>query len=298
MILANDLETSIQILLNSVVSGLLLSLVAIGFTYIFRVTRVFHLAHGGMYVAGAFTWWWLLTLTNNWLVALVISILVITILIYLMEKTVYIPLNKGQFNQSISLIASMGLYVIVVNTLAMLFGNENKILQNQVSGSYEIGGIILLKVQLIQAVAGLMAIVTFLFYLKLTRSNLALQAISDNESISKVFGINTDYARVKVFIAGSILACIAAILKTIETGIDPQAGMGITLTSAVVAILVSRLNVLLIIVFSIGLAILQNLVEWFLNAQWKDGITFLILLLVILFRTEGIIRYNLRKDRI
>lgn len=288
---------SIQILLNSIVSGLLLSLVATGFTYIFQVTKVFHLAHGGIYVSGAFACWWVLTKTDNWFFAVAFSILAVAVLIYLIEKSIYLPLTKKQSNQSISLIASMGLYVVIVNVLAMLFGNENKIIGNTISGSFGLGNIILTKVQMIQTVAGIVATATFLLYLKITKSNLALQAVSDNETISKVFGINTESERTKVFIIGSILASIAAILKTMETGIDPQAGMSITLTAAVVAILVARLNVLLIIAFSIGLTILQNSVEWFLNAQWKEGITFLILLLVILFRTEGIISYNLRKDR-
>lgn len=179
----------------------------------------------------------------------------------------------------------------------MLFGNENKMLDNPISGAYEFGNIILTKVQLIQSAVGIVATATFLTYLNFSKSNLTLQGVSDNETISKVFGINTESERTKVFIAGSVLACIAAILKTVEVGIDPQAGMSITLTAAVVAILVSRLNVLLIIAFSIALTLLQNSIEWFLNAQWRDGITFLILLLVILFRTEGIISYNLRKDR-
>ncbi len=291
------METTIQILINSIVSGLLLSLVAIGFTYIFQVTKVFHLAHGGIYVSGAFACWWVLTKTNNWFAAIILSVAVVAILIYLIEKTIYLPLTKKQSNQSISLIASMGLYVVIVNVLALFFGSENKIIDNTVSGSFELGNIILTKVQAIQSIIGVALIVAFLIYLKFSKSNLALQAVSDNETISKIFSINTESERTKVFIIGSILACIAAILKTMETGIDPQAGMSITLTAAVVAILVARLNVLLIIAFSIGLTILQNSVEWFLNAQWKEGITFLILLLVILFRTEGIISYNLRKDR-
>jgi len=292
------LGTAIQILINSIVSGLLLSLVAIGFTYIFRVTRVFHLAHGGIYVTGAFACLYILTKTNNWLVAIAFAILVVASLIYLIEKVVYLPLNKQQSNQSISLIASMGLYVIIINILALLFGNENKTIDNSISGSFEFGNIIFTKVQMLQTVIGTFTIFLFLIYLKLTKSNLTLQSISDNEIISKVFGINTEKERTKIFIIGSILACVAAILKTMEVGIDPQAGMSITLTAAVVTILVSRLNVLLIIAFSITLTLLQNSIEWFLNAQWKEGITFFILLLVILFRTEGIISYNLRKDRV
>lgn len=291
------MNSIIQILFNSIVSGLILSLVAIGFTFIFRVTKVFHLAHGGIYVTGAFSCWWMLTKTNNWFVSLLFALIVVSFLIYLIEKTIYLPLNKKQSNQSISLISSMGLYIVIINALALLFGNENKIIENSISGSFEIGNIIITKIQVVQVIVGTIATTAFLTYLKLTKSDLVLQSVSDNETISKVFGINTERERVKVFISGSILVCIAAILKTLEVGIDPHAGISITLTAAVVTILVSRLNVTLIITFSIVLTLLQNSIEWFLDAQWKEGITFLILLLVILFRTEGIISYNLRKDR-
>lgn len=291
------METATQILINSIVSGLILSLVAIGFAYIFRVTKVFHLAHGGVYVTGAFASWWALTKTNNRFAAIVFAIAVVSVLISLIEKTVYLPLNKKQSNQSISLIVSMGLYVVIVNILALLFGNENKTSNNAVSGSFEFGNIIFTKVQLIQTIIGIVAIATFLIYLKLSKSNLVLQSISDNETISKVFGINTEKERIKIFIVGSVLAYIAAMLKTLEVGIDPQAGISITLTAAVVTILVSRLNVILIVTFSIALTILQNSIVWFLDAQWENGITFLILLLVVLFKTEGIVSYNLRKDR-
>lgn len=183
------MNTLIQILLNSFVSGLILSLVAIGFTYIFRVTKVFHLAHGSIYVAGAFAFWWMLTKTNNWFVTISFAIVVVAVLIWVIEKTIYLPLNKKQSNQSISLIASMGLYVVIVNVLALLFGNENKTIENSISGSFAFGNIIFTKVQMIQTVIGIVATATFLIYLKLTKSNLALQSISDNETISNgVFG--------------------------------------------------------------------------------------------------------------
>jgi branched-chain amino acid transport system permease protein len=291
------LETVIQIIINSIASGLLLSLVSIGFTYIFKVTRVFHLAHGGIYVMGAFACWWMLTKSNNYFAAIIFAVTVVSMVIYLMEKVVYLPLNKKQSNQSISLIASMGFYIIIVNFLSLFFGNENKIIDNSISIPFQLGDIILTKILIIQIVTSILTIAFFYIYLTLSKSNLILKAVADNETISKVFGINTEKERIKVFIIGSTLASIAAILRTLEVGIDPQAGMSIVLTAAVVTILVSRLNILLIAVFSIALALLQNSIEWFLNAQWKEGITFLILLLVILFRTEGIISYNLRKDR-
>ncbi len=291
------LDAPFQIVINSVVNGLLLSLMAIGFTYIFRVTRVFHLAHGAIFVSGAFSFWWGLSLTANWLLSGILALGICALLIYLIEKVVYLPLSKKQTNQSISLIASMGLYAVVINILALVFGNENKMLSGFATNSYNFGNLILTNIQIYQVAASAMIIVAYGLLQKFSRTGLVLQAISDNESIGQVIGINTDRERLKVFIIGSIFACIAAILRMMDVGMDVHTGMGITLTAAVVAILVSRLSISLILVFTIALSLLQNVTEWFLNAQWRDGITFVILLLVILFRTEGVISYNLRKDR-
>jgi len=291
------LETGFQILINSLISGLLLSLVALGFAFIFSITKVFHIAHGGIYATGGMMFWWIISLSDNWLISIALALISTLILIYTIEKAVYLPISRKRISQSISLIASMGLYIVIINALALFFGNENKQIANPISGSYEVGEVILTKVQVIQAITGFVTILFFYAYLKLTKSNLVFQSISDSEIVSKVFGINTESERLKVFLIGSTLACIASILKTLEVGIDLQSGMGITLTAAVVAILVSRLSISLIIVFSVLLTLLQNSIEWFLDAQWKNGITFFILLIVILFRTEGIISYNLRKDR-
>lgn len=229
--------------------------------------------------------------------AIAVALAAVTVLIYSIEKTIYLPLSKGQANQSISLIASLGLYVSIVNTLALLFGNENKLVGDVISGSFESGGIILTKVQATQITVGIAVISAFVIYVKLTKSRLALQSLSDNKTVSEVLGVNTEKERLRVLVAGSILACTAAVLKLLDEGVDPQAGMGVTLTAVVVTVLVSRLDVLLIIAFTFALTLLQSSVEWFLDAQWRNGITFAILLLVILFRTEGVISYKLRKDR-
>jgi branched-chain amino acid transport system permease protein len=305
------LATVIQIFINSIISGLLLSLVAVGFTFIFRVTKVFHIAHAAIFaLSGLFFWYYHLingplvfhratpfVTFYSYFMAVIASLLVAIVYTYVIEKAVYLPLNKTRNNQTISLIASLGIYLVMINIAAILSGNGNKVINHTLVGSFQFVKIIITKIQVLQLLVCILVLLGFQFYLNYTKSSLTLQSVSDNETISKVFGINTEKERIKVFIAGSVLACIAAVLKTMEVGMNPQAGMSITLTAAVVAILVSRLNVFLIIGFAIALTLLQNSLEWFLNAQWKDGITFFILLLVILFRTEGIISYNLRKDR-
>lgn len=286
----------LQIIINSIIAGFVLALVAIGFNYIFRVTKVFHIAHGGIYVAGGYSFLYLFNVTGNWFVSLLFALVLVVVLIVILEQFVYLPLNKSKSNQTISLISSIGIYAIIVNLIAMIFGNESKILITSISGSIQWGDIIITNIQLLQLISATGIIILFMLYLKITKSGLTLQSVADNETISKTYGINTDKERKRVFITGSVLVCTAAILRTLDIGIDPQTGIGITLTAAVVAILISKLDVTLIVVISIILTALQNAIEWFFNAQWRDGLTFLLLLVVILIRTEGIISYNIRKD--
>lgn len=288
--------TALQIVLNSLITGLVLSLVAVGFTFIFRVARVFHLAHGGVYVTGAFAAWWALNLTGNWFLAVVLAAVVVTTLAYLIEVLIYLPLSKGSSNQSITMVASMGVYVVIVNCLALLFGNDIKTFGPGWSGSLSLIGATLTYVQIVQFAGALFAIAIAAFYLGLSNRALTLIALADNELGAKVFGINTDEQRRSVLIIGSLLAATAALLRTLDVGIDPQAGMSVTLTASVVTILVSRISLPLIVVFAVLLTLLQSTVEYFSNAQWRDGITFALLLIVILYRTEGIISYNLRRD--
>jgi branched-chain amino acid transport system permease protein len=292
------LNTAAQIILNTIISGLLLSLIAVGFTYIFRVTKVFHLAHGGVYVAGAYCFLWALSKSQSWLVAVASAVLLVTVLIYVVEKFIYLPLAKGHSTQSISLIASMGVYAVVVNTVAMFFGSENQILPNRAADAFHFDQLILTHVQIIQSVLGVTVLSATAILVRLMKWDLAFRAVADADTVAKVFGVNTELERLKVLIGGSLLVTVAAILKTLEAGVDPYAGLAPTLTAAVVTILVSRLSIPWIVAVSIALTLLQNTVEWYLNAQWKNAVTFLILLIVILFRTEGIISYNLRRDRI
>lgn len=278
------------------ISALLLSMVAIGFVYILHVAKIFHLAHGGLYSAGGLTCWWALTKTESWPIAILMTLCVLTVLAVVVEKIVYWPLHKRRSHQNISLIASTGLYIIIINLLALLFGNVSRIPAASTEAIITRHQIEFTAVQFVQATVGIISISLMASYLQYSKSSIVLRAISDNELVSTVYAVNIRKERLKVFIIGTILAGVAGTLRMLDVGIDPQAGMSITLTAAVVAILVGRLDIWTILLFSVLLALLQNTIEWFLNAQWRDGLTFLLLLLVILFRTDGILSYNLRKD--
>jgi branched-chain amino acid transport system permease protein len=289
-----------QLIFNSIVSGLLLALVAVGFNLIFNTTKVFHLAHGAVYVCGPYALVRFLNLSGNttdtsWIVSVILSLMLVLVLAVLIEVLVYRPLSKRNASQTISLISSMGVYLLLVNLIALLFGNETKFLDTDLGKSIDLANIIIVPMQVVQLVTSLI-ILTLLIFFSRTTWFLRVKAMMSHEIVASVVGVNTKAIRLVALSLGSIMAAVAAILRLYDTGIDPQAGMAITLSAAVAVIIGGGGSLMGTIIASLLIAFLQTATEWYLSAQWKEGVTFLLLIIVILWRTEGIVSFKMRVE--
>ena len=292
----------LQIIINSIINALLISLVALGFNLIFSTTKVFHLAHGAIYVFSAYSYWTVIkflfagnsTSPQGILTAIVITTLLIFLLVWVIEKLIYKPISDRTSNQTITLIASMGVYLFIVNALAMCFNNDNKSLSNEVLRSLNFGNIILTKIQLWQAFVAIVILIIVTLFYKYSDYGLKIIATKDNYKVSSSMGIDVSKIRLLSLLIGSMLAATAAILTGYDTGFDPNIGFGITLTAAVIVVLSGNLSIIGTLTASFIIIFIQNLTEYWLSTQWKEPITFLILLLVILWKTEGIVNFNIR----
>ena len=285
----------IQILINSITSGFLLAMVALGFHIIFSATNIFHIAHGGIYVAGVYFFFGI-NQHLGFVPSLFLTILFAAFLGILIEWLVYKPLAKKSNNQNIALISSLGVYIVLVNSIAILYGNETKLLDNTVYKSFNLGNVILTQPQFYQLLFSIPAILLFSIFLFYTSFGLKIRAVSNNPVLAGVVGIKLQKVRYLVFGLGSIMAMGAGLLKAFDTGIDPYSGMAITLSAAVVVIVGGVKSIYGTLLASFLLAIIQNFTEYFLTSQWKEAITFIILIIVLLWRTEGILQYSIRAD--
>lgn len=290
----------LQLAFNGLVSGLLLALLAAGFNLIFNTTRVFHIAHGSFYVGGAYAFYAILQLFPNQslffvLLSALAALLIVMLFASMIEALIYQPLARKKSGQAITLISSMGVYLFMINGIALLFGNETKILELPLGGSIFLSNVAIAPIQLVQLVVSLIFLAGVLFISK-TRWFLGVRAMMSNESVASVLGVNTTMIRLLAISIGSALAAIAAILTLYDTGVDPQAGMAITLSAAVAVIIGGSLSLRGTILASVVIALLQTATAWFLSSQWKEGMTFVLLILVFFWRTEGIVSYKMRVE--
>jgi branched-chain amino acid transport system permease protein len=294
-----------QILINGLITGLLYSLAALGFSLIYGGTRVFHLAHGAVYTGAAYLYLaWLLLWGRtfaelgwqSYLAGGVLTLVSVSVLAAILERAVYFPLFARKSPPLVGFISSLGLYIIIVNLIALLFGNEIRTLNPGVQPAAHIGGITISRMQMVQFVIPIFVLSLVFIILRKTTLGRNIRALSDNPTLASVFGLDPKKIRLMIVIMGSVLAAVASLLQALEVGVDPQMGLSVVLTAAVAAIIGGANSYLGTLLAALFLGVAQNSAVWFISARWQDAITFIVLMFILLARHEGVFAARLRME--
>ena len=284
-----------QILMNSVLAALMLSLVAIGFNLIFNATKVFHLAHGAIYVSAVYALYQFNNVFTEILppmisipVSVILSLLIISALIIIIEYLVYRPLYRKKVNPTISMISSLGGYLLLVNLIVLFFGNESISLNSSYSIVVSNDYFKLTNIELRNLLISLILIAAVLLFSK-TKFYIRIRAISDDYGVAEKFGVNIQRTRFTALLVGTILVGVAGMLKGSEVAIDPYVGLTLTLAASVAVIVGGVKSLLGTIAACFVIALIENFSVKFLSAQWKDALTYILLIAVLVFYQEGLV---------
>ena len=286
----------LQLLLNGLINGCAYALVAVGFALIYNTTRIFHFAHGGIYVLSGYLFFSFYTQSGLplWF-ALLITLLLAAIAGILIDWLVYRPLDQRGASTIMYMISSFGVYVIIISGICMLYGNHPRVVHAPLP-TFSFGGITLNAIQITTAVIFIAVFVALVFTLKYSSLGLKLRAMRDNQTLLALYGINPNNTRLCIFGVGSALCALAAILVSVDTGIDPHVGMKMVMTAAV-AVIVGGIGVFAgVAAGALILGGLQGIAVWLTSTQWQDLVTFAVLIFCLLFRPQGILGYRGRLE--
>lgn len=287
------MDIAVQIALNAVIAGAIYALVALGFNLIYSTARFFDLGYGALAAAGGYAVFYLYKEIELPLaLSIVLGALIAGALGFLIERMVYRPLRARRASNTVLLIASLGVLTVVQAVIAIIFSSQFQTLSRSIAGqgTFDIFGGVITHVQSIILLAGFVIMVGLGLVLKYTLFGKAIRAISDDEEVAKIVGINTERIIGLVFFIGSAIGGIAGIAVGFDTGIQPTMGMALLLKGVVAAIIGGVGNVYGGVLGAFFLALIENLGAWQFAGEWKDAIAFIVLIAFLLFRPQGIIR--------
>jgi branched-chain amino acid transport system permease protein len=279
-----------QLLANGLQTGALYALIAAGFSLIFGMTRIFHAAHGATFTIAGFIFYECYSVLHwYWPLAAIASAVAASLFGVLLDRYVYAIIQRHEGSFFTVFVASFGAAIVVQNVISIVFGRGMVTVSTPLSKSLEVfPGLFIAP---IAAVVIICAIISFaILQWLLTRTNLgiALRALGENPALIEVYGLTPRRLSQYVFLIGSILVVPAAILTAATSGLNPAMGHHIMLISIAATIVggVGSLRGAAVAGMLLGLA--ENLCLAFIDPQWSEAVTFVILFLFILFRPGGV----------
>lgn len=282
-----------QLILNSIIAGAIYTLVALGFNLIYGATKFFNLAHGVLATVGGYAvFYFAKTLGCDIYLSIAIGVILAGLIGYGLDKIIYLPLRRKKASNMILLVASLGAFTVIQAIIAILFTSQFQTLSQSIGTQkiYEILGGVITQTQLIILISGILIMAGLVLLLKYTMFGKAVRAISDDEEVSKIVGINTNKIIGKIFFIGSAIAGFAGILIGFDTGIEPTMGMGLLMKGVIASIIGGVGNIYGGVLGAFLLGFVENFGIWKISGEWKDAIAFGLLIIFLLFRPQGIIR--------
>ena len=310
-------ENWIDFIVFGVAQGCLYALSALGYTLVYGILRMINFAHGEVFMAGAFTGFYvakplfdsgflvdypLIGLLIVAFVAMATSILVA----FLLERICYRPLRNAP--RLVPLITAIGASLFLQYTFSGLYGNNIQTYPDipSLEGKMQLLGISILKTQVVVIVAATLLMILLYLFVQYTKAGKAMRAVSEDKQTAALMGINVDATIVRTFIIGAALAGAAGVLyallnKQVAFYMGFQPGLK-AFTSAVLGgignIPGAMLGgIVLGLIESLGPSLFLE--GWKIPApyQLKDAIAFTMLVLILIFRPTGILGERLAKKK-
>lgn len=288
----------IQVLVNGLVNGAILALMAISLTVIYSILRVPHFGLGGIFVWGAFVAYFAVTLWKlNFLTAVLISVATMAILGVIIEKAAFKRLRAA--TEDAMFVSAIGVLIALENGALLLWGEQvHSIPVPQLDFVFSIPGVLRLPAMrvVIFVVVGI-AILGLHFYVKKARMGKAMRAVAQHRVAARLLGVPIDRVASYTFALGSAMAGVAGALVGAAFTFTFDMGSLSVLKAFVVVVLGGLGSVGGAIVGGITLGVIDSFTLTFLTSEYKHLVSFSLLILVLVFRPSGIFGQKLGKPQ-
>lgn len=284
----------LQEVLGGLVAGSTYALVALGFTLVFGVLRVLNLAHPDIYMWGAFAAFVAAGFhAPVWAVG-VSAVLGAAIWGFLIDRIVLRQLRDSAM--ATPFIATMGLSLFLQNLAVRIFGPQPLPMPMQMPASdFQIGALRLGFGQLITIVSAFALMLALWFVVERTWFGKTIRATSENAEIARALGINADLVSLSTVVIASAFAGAAGFLIAMLYGqVFAYMGVPIGLKAMVVMMVGGLGNVPGAVLGGLVLGVLESLTTGYLSSSYRDAIAFVVLMIVLLVRPQGLLGERLR----
>jgi branched-chain amino acid transport system permease protein len=292
----------LQQIVNGISLGAVYGLIAIGYTMVYGIIGMINFAHGDIYMVGAFvslTGFLLMAVLGVTFVPLAIALVLILAVAFTaaygwtVERIAYRPLRGS--TRLAPLISAIGVSIVLQNYVQLAQGARSKPLAPMVTGTVTIlsGGDIPVTISLMQIIMVVLTVTLmagFTYLIRATSLGRAQRATEQDMTMAALLGVDVDKTISAAFVIGASLAAVAGLMVTLYYGvIDFYIGFVAGIKAFTAAVLGGIGSLPGAMLGGLVIGIVEVLWSGYFSTAYKDVAVFAILILVLIFRPEGLL---------
>ena len=289
LVIGEGLHDTAQTSLNGLSYGAIYALGAVGLTLVYGILKLVNFAHGDFLTLGAYMAFLVnVTWELPFAVGVVAAVVVTAVVGVAFEKILWRPMRRRRAGMLQLLLISLGLALVIRNTIQFIWGAELRNLDVDVFSTVSFLGLRIGETELIVMIVGITVLLAVGLLLRLTALGKQMRALADDVDLAETAGIDTGRVITYTWIlAGGLAGLAGGLIGGIAT-VKPDLGFELLLPIFAVVVLGGIGNAFGAL--SAGL-VLGLVIEWstlIVDSRWKLAIGFVILILVLMIRPQGI----------
>jgi branched-chain amino acid transport system permease protein len=284
-----QLEIILQAMILGLLQGGIYALVAAGLTLVYGVMKVVNFAHGEFITLGMYLSFfaWSAGGLDPYAAAPFILGVVFGLAASLARLAIYPVLRHPQINQ---MLVTIGMSWLLIGLVQLTWGANNRVVAlSWARSALDVGGLRLSLTRLLAFGVSMAVALVFWWFLKHTRSGVALRAAADSPDPARLCGIDVERAQLLTFALGSGLAALAGILVAPVFPMNPTIGIDLFLLPAFVIVVLGTMgNFLGALVGGVFLGVVESLGGVLLGSSLRQMASLALFLLVLLVLPRGL----------
>ncbi len=274
-----------QILANSIIIGCVYAVIAFGFTLIYSTMNFFNMAYGATVLIGAYIFY-VFYHNLGWpvLISALLGCVITAGFTLAIDRICYYRMRQKRVPSWSIVVISMAVALSVESAITIIFGARTLTVYQGFPESFEILGAHITTIQIAVLCSAVLIMAATTAFLRTTRTGTIIRALANDKQMAMVIGIDVEQMYRIISIVGATLAAVAAVLLAMDTDIRPKMSGPVMLKAIICSVVGGVGNFTGALIAGLVLGVLESLTTLWLGSGWRDAVSLLILVLLMLVK--------------
>jgi branched-chain amino acid transport system permease protein len=279
----------VQAFWSGILNGSVYGLMALGLTLVWGAVRLLNLAHGAIFVVGAYAAYWVVAFLHlPILVALPFGVAAAAAFAYLMHLVFIRPvIGKPGFDNS-TLVATVGLSIAVSAAALLIFNPQYKVVPAVLPGYAIVSGVQITYQGVLVIVTSVALFAIVYMFLTYTRQGMAIRAVSQQTEAASLMSIPVVQTYGLVIAISGALAGLAGVLLSPSFFLNPNSGFNPMIQALIVTIFGGLGSIRGALVAGFVIGVFESFVEVYFSVAWAQPGVFILIILMLIIRPNGL----------